>query len=145
VIRRTDGPAPDVLRQRYGDFKTPQGDAIARVLHATGLAKRELAVDKNLVTMAWLIRNDAVVDGLAMSFADDADTRVARVRILTSDNARAPDFRDLRQRHQGSGNRFLLRGREIEPAASSSRTGHSGVHKACSQVSAQVSDRRSAS
>lgn len=77
VIRQSDGPAPDLLRRRYGDFKSRNGDAIARVLYATGMAKRMLAVDKKLATVAWLIRDDAVADGLAMVFGDDADQRAA--------------------------------------------------------------------
>jgi hypothetical protein len=52
VIRQSNGPAPEVLRQRYGEFKMQHGDAIARVLPANGMAKRLLAVDKNLVTVA---------------------------------------------------------------------------------------------
>jgi hypothetical protein len=81
VIRRSNGPAPEVLRQRYGEFKTQHGDAIARVLPATGMAKRLLAVDKNLATVAWVIRDSAVVDGLAMVFDDDTDRRVAMHRL----------------------------------------------------------------
>jgi hypothetical protein len=81
AIRRSDGPAPEVLRQRYGEFKAQHGDAIARVLPATGMAKRLLAVDKFLATWAWVTRDSAVVDGLAMIFGDDADIRVAMHRL----------------------------------------------------------------
>ena len=80
VIRCGDLP-PDLLRQRYGTFKTPRGDAIAQVLPQTGMAKRMLATDKKLATMAWLIRNDAVVDGIGLYFANDAGIPVGIHRL----------------------------------------------------------------
>jgi hypothetical protein len=80
TIRRGDLP-PEMVRQRYGDFKTPRGDAIARVLPATAMAKRMLAADKSLATLAWLIRADAVVDGMGLFFADDAGIRIGIHRL----------------------------------------------------------------
>jgi hypothetical protein len=59
-------------RQRYGDFKTHAGDAIARVLYATGMAKRMLAADKSLATVAWLTRGEQVVDGMVLMCGDQA-------------------------------------------------------------------------
>jgi hypothetical protein len=45
-------------------------------VHETGMAKRMLATDRKLATMAWLIRNDTVVDGMGLYFANDAGTRI---------------------------------------------------------------------
>lgn len=55
-------------RQRYGDFKRHSGDAVARVLYATGIAKRMLAVDKELATVA--IRRPCYLFSLTVGTAE---------------------------------------------------------------------------
>ncbi len=81
VIRRTEGPPPEALRELYGSFKRLGGDAIAQVLPATGLAKRMLRVDKKLATAAWLIRDGELVDLMKLAFDDVAGTRIGIHRL----------------------------------------------------------------
>jgi hypothetical protein len=72
---RQDDALLAVGYQRYGDFKHHSGDAAARVLYATGMAKRMLAADKELATVAWLTRGEQVVDGMMLVCGDQAGLR----------------------------------------------------------------------
>jgi hypothetical protein len=74
ILRSGDIPA-EATRARYGDMKT-YGDAIQRVPHATDMAKRMLAIDKELATAAWLLRNNRIVDIFAMIVPDQDSKRV---------------------------------------------------------------------
>ncbi|WP_162959007.1 hypothetical protein [Micromonospora tulbaghiae] len=88
VVQRGDVPF-EVVEKRYGDF-TISGDAIKRVPQAVAMAKRILSVDKELLTSAWLLRGEQVIDGLSMVFSDQ-DSKLVQMHQLADrvDRARA--------------------------------------------------------
>ncbi|WP_435589514.1 hypothetical protein [Micromonospora chalcea] len=86
VVQRGDIPF-EVVRKRYGDFAM-SGDAIKRVPQAVAMGKRMLSLDKELLTSAWLLRGEQVVDMLSMVFIDQ-HSKIVQVHQLADRLERA--------------------------------------------------------
>lgn len=68
ILRDRDIPK-EVTDAKYGQA-TVSGNAIERVPQVTEMAKRMLAVDKELATVAWLLRGDQTVQIFAVPMPD---------------------------------------------------------------------------
>lgn len=67
-------------KARYGNFEA-SGNAIDIVPYAMEVAKRLLAADEELMTVAWLIRDDKMVSFFPMIFTNQAAKRIAMHRL----------------------------------------------------------------
>jgi hypothetical protein len=67
-------------RERYGEF-APNGNAIELVPYAASVAQRLFAADKELLTVAWLIRDRKMIDLFPMIFANQTAKRLTMHRL----------------------------------------------------------------
>jgi hypothetical protein len=81
VVVRADPVSAEASRQRYGDYLLSEGDAIGRVQGATAMAKRMLATDKVLASIAWLLRGERIVGTMGVVFRDRESLSVQMHRL----------------------------------------------------------------
>lgn len=79
IVRAEDIPK-EVTDAKYGKA-TVSGDAIERVPQVTEMAKRMLSADKELATVAWLLRGDQTVEIFAMPLLDQRSKLVQMNRL----------------------------------------------------------------
>jgi hypothetical protein len=79
-ILHLDDIPREVTQARYGEMAV-SGDAIARVPQVTEMVKRMLSVDKELATVAWLLRGPQTVDIFAMPMPNQSSKSVQMNRL----------------------------------------------------------------
>lgn len=79
ILRDGDIPA-EVTDEKYGRW-TFSGNAVERVPQVTEMAKRMLSVDKELATVAWLLRGEKPVRVFAVPMPDQRSKLIQMNRI----------------------------------------------------------------
>ncbi len=67
--------------ERYGPMSSATGTAVEIVPNALEIAKRMLSADKDLMTVAWIVRNQKVVDIYPVMFPNRASKRLMMHRL----------------------------------------------------------------
>jgi hypothetical protein len=73
-----DADLSSQLKERYGEAEAElgRGDAIARVPGFMQMARRVVSVDKHHVTMAWMFRDERIIEMFPLVFDDYASKRL---------------------------------------------------------------------